>query len=301
MSTENNDQEKWFDKLKHTYRLVVMRDESFEEVGSYRLTRLNIYLLVSTIIVATAFFVILFIVFTPVRKYIPGYGDVNLRPEAELLAKEVIRLQELHKANETYVTNVKRVFAADHEYEDEISPVDSTNVLPDSLLKLDRIEEDEELRIAVESDELVSIPDDGEIDENNAEFRSRTVPLEQLYLTAPAKGEISNGFRMDKGHYGVDILAPKNTPIKSILNGVVIQSDWTLETGKTIAIQHPDNVVTFYKHNSALLKKIGEEVKAGEAVAIIGNTGTLSSGPHLHFELWYNGKPVDPEDYISFK
>ncbi len=302
MSTEHNEQESWREKLEHTYRLVVMKDESFEEVGSYRLTRLNIYLLVSTLIVATAFFVILFIIFTPVKQWIPGYGDVNLRDDAEELAQKIQELEEVNKANTTYIESVQRIFASDYETEDGIPTIDSSQVTPDSLLKLDRIEEDEELRIAVESDELIKIPEIMAAgDENNKFTGNRGVPLEQLYLISPLKGEISNGFRQDKGHFGTDILAPKNTPIKSILNGIVIQSDWTLETGKTIAIQHPNNVVSFYKHNSALLKKVGETVKAGEAVAIIGNTGTLSSGPHLHFELWYNGKVVDPEDYISFK
>lgn len=301
MSEENNEQEKWVDKLQHTYRLVIMRDESFEEVGSYRLTRLNIYLLVSTLVVATAFFVILFIVLTPVKQMIPGYGDVNLRDNAEQLAKKVQELEEQNKAHATYISSVQRIFSANYETEDAVPVIDSSETIPDSLLKLDRIEEDEELRNAVERDQPL-VPEIDVEDKESSEYnRNKVTPLEQLHLIAPVKGEISNGFMQDKGHYGVDILAPRNTPIKSIMDGIIIQSDWTLETGKTIAIQHPNNVVTFYKHNSALLKKVGDTVKAGEAVAIIGNTGTLSSGPHLHFELWYNGKPTDPIEFISFK
>jgi murein DD-endopeptidase MepM/ murein hydrolase activator NlpD len=301
MPEESNEQEKWVDKLQHTYRLVIMRDESFEEVGSYRLTRLNIYLLVSTLIVATAFFVILFIVFTPLKQMIPGYGDVNLRDNAEQLAQRVQELEEQNKAHTTYISSVQRLFSANYETEDAIPTIDSSETTPDSLLKLDRIEEDEELRNAVERDQPL-VPEIDGADHENAKYnRNRVTPLEQLLLMAPVKGEISNGFMQDKGHYGVDVLAPKNTPIKSIMDGIIIQSDWTLETGKTITIQHPNNVVTLYKHNSALLKKVGDTVKAGEAVAIIGNTGTLSSGPHLHFELWYNGKPTDPIEFISFK
>lgn len=300
MSEENNEQEKWVDKLQHTYRLVIMRDESFEEVGSYRLTRLNIYLLVSTLVVATAFFVILFIVFTPVKQMIPGYGDVNLRDNAEQLAQKIQELEEQNKAHTTYISSVQRIFSANYETEDAVPTIDSSETIPDSLLKLDRIEEDEELRNAVERDQPL-VPEIETEDKESAKYnRNRVTPLEQLHLMAPVKGEISNGFMQDKGHYGVDVLAPRNTPIKSILDGIIIQSDWTLETGKTIAIQHPNNVVTLYKHNSALLKKVGDAVKAGEAVAIIGNTGTLSSGPHLHFELWYNGKATDPVEYISF-
>lgn len=300
MPDELNDQEKWIDKLQHTYRLVVMRDESFEEVGSYRLTRLNIYLLISTLIVTTAFVVFLLIWLTPIKRWIPGYGDVNLRENAEELAQRVQELEEQNKAHTTYISSVQRIFSANFETEESIPLIDSSETVPDSLLKLDRIEEDEELRNAVESEQplvpsaVESLEDDGKFNHN------RMTPLEQMFPTAPVKGEISNGFMQDKGHYGVDVLAPRNTPIKSVLDGIIIQSDWTLETGKTIAIQHPNNVVSFYKHNSALLKKVGETVKEGEAIAIIGNTGTLSSGPHLHFELWYNGKAVDPVEFIAF-
>ena len=126
-------------------------------------------------------------------------------------------------------------------------------------------------------------------------------PLEQLFFVPPITGRMSEGFMADKKHYGVDILAPKNTPVKAVMDGYVITSDWTLETGNTIGIQHANNIVTFYKHNSALLKKTGSFVKAGEAVAIIGNTGTLSDGPHLHFELWHKGKPINPIDFINFE
>ena len=124
--------------------------------------------------------------------------------------------------------------------------------------------------------------------------------LEQIHFTPPLTGGISAGFQPEKKHYGLDISSPKNTPVKSVLDGVIITADWTLETGNTIAVQHPNNLISFYKHNSKLLKNIGDVVKAGEAIAIIGNSGTLTDGPHLHFELWFRGKPVDPTDYISF-
>ena len=129
----------------------------------------------------------------------------------------------------------------------------------------------------------------------------RDIPLEQMYFTAPVAGSISAGFDSESGHIGVDIIAPKNTPIKSAMDGWVIASDWTLDTGNTIAVQHTNNIVTFFKHNSVLLKKTGEFVKAGEAIAIIGNTGELTDGPHLHFELWHRGAPVNPVDYVSFR
>ncbi|MBK8491772.1 MAG: M23 family metallopeptidase [Saprospirales bacterium] len=166
----------------------------------------------------------------------------------------------------------------------------------DSNLHIDRIEEDEMLRQEVEMDEIRAI---GQTEDLRTQ-RVAEVPLEQLYFTPPLTGEISAGFMLDKKHFGVDILAPRNTPVKAVMDGWVIASDWTLETGNTIGIQHDNNLISFYKHNSALLKEIGSYVKAGEAVAIIGNSGTLSDGPHLHFELWHKGVPVDPDQYINF-
>ena len=121
------------------------------------------------------------------------------------------------------------------------------------------------------------------------------------YFVPPVLGTISAGYNPETEHYGVDVLAPSGSAIQAIASGVVIGSDWTLETGNTIALQHNNDVLSIYKHNSALLKKVGERVSAGEAIAIIGNTGTLSDGPHLHFELWYDGKHVDPENFVNFK
>jgi murein DD-endopeptidase MepM/ murein hydrolase activator NlpD len=130
--------------------------------------------------------------------------------------------------------------------------------------------------------------------------KSEDLPIEGIFFVNPLKGEITSQFDLKKNHIGVDIVAPKNTAIKSALSGYVFLADWTLETGHTIGIQHANNLITFYKHNAALLKKVGAFVKAGEAIAIIGNTGTKTDGPHLHFELWYKGIVMDPTDFISF-
>ncbi len=139
-----------------------------------------------------------------------------------------------------------------------------------------------------------------DLEEAKLNLSPKNVSMEQIFFSPPVSGPISSGFMPNLGHIGVDILAPKNTAVKAALDGYIFFSDWTLETGNTIGIQHENNIISFYKHNSVLLKKVGSFVKAGEAVAIIGNTGTLSNGPHLHFELWNNGEPVDPTEYISF-
>jgi murein DD-endopeptidase MepM/ murein hydrolase activator NlpD len=135
---------------------------------------------------------------------------------------------------------------------------------------------------------------------NNSSQASILNEADYRYLMPPISGVISSAFDAKTDHLGVDILAPHDTPVKAIWDGHVITADWTLETGYTIGIQHSNDMVSFYKHNASLLKKTGAFVRAGEAVAIIGNTGKLSSGPHLHFELWLHGKPVDPTNYIDF-
>lgn len=294
MSDNQSKKETLWDRLQHNYRLVVMNNETFEEVGSYQLSLLNVYIFLSTLMVVVAFLVISLIVFTPLKRYIPGYGSANAQPELVRLNKEIDSLEELVEAQDLYNRNIRKMLVGD---------VESLNDMPteqyspgDSALNVDRIEEDEILRQEVEMDEIRSM---GQSEVAPVQQSTET-PLEQLYFTPPLTGEISAGFMPEKKHYGVDILAPKNTPIKAVMDGMVVASDWTLETGHTIGIQHDHNLVSFYKHNSVLLKSIGSYVKAGEAVAIIGNSGTMSNGPHLHFELWHKGVPVDPIDFLSF-
>ncbi|MFZ2897167.1 MAG: M23 family metallopeptidase [Saprospiraceae bacterium] len=285
----------WWERLQHTYRLVIMNHETFEEVGSYRLSLLNVYVFLSTLMVLVAFLVISLIVFTPLKRYIPGYGSANAQPELIRLNREIDSLEELVEAQDLYNRNIRKMLLGDVETLEDM-PKEQYEA-GDSALHIGRIEEDELLRQQVEMEEIRAISQSPA----PATSQQKTeTPLEQLFFSPPITGEISAGFMPDKKHFGIDILAPKNTPIKAVMDGRVIASDWTLETGHTIGIQHDNNLISFYKHNSALLKEVGSFVRAGEAVAIIGNSGTLSDGPHLHFELWYKGVPVDPVQYLSF-
>ncbi|MBR9921888.1 MAG: peptidoglycan DD-metalloendopeptidase family protein [Bacteroidetes bacterium] len=291
MSEEKAKKESLLDRLQHTYRLVVMNNETFEEVGSYRLSLLNVYVAISILMVVVALIVISLIVFTPLKRYIPGYADVDSLPEMVAINEEIDALSAQLEARDTYILNLRRMLAGEVETVEEI-PEDAYEA-DDSTLVVAPIKEEEEIREEVKLEEIAQRSRSGN-------FPEQQLDPAQQYFTAPLTGEVSAGFMPGKKHYGVDILAPRNTPIKASLDGWVITSDWTLETGYTIGIQHPNNIITFYKHNSALLKKTGEYVKAGEAVAIIGNTGTLSDGPHLHFELWFNGQPLDPAEYVNF-
>lgn len=291
--------QKWRENLKHTYRLVIMNDETFEEVGSYKLNMLNLYLLLSTILVVVAVLIFLLIAYTPLKRYLPGYiGNANNK-QTEALLQEIDSLSTVMADWELYFGAAKNRAL---ERTDDSFDADSAQqalAMEDSTLQLSEVdpsEIDQQLRQEIEFQEIGEIMQSGP-SRNPFENRTR---LEQLFFVAPVTGEISAHYMPQNGHLGVDILAPRNTAVKSALDGYVVVSDWTLETGNTIGIQHGNNIVTFYKHNSALLKEVGTFVKAGEAIAIIGNTGTLSDGPHLHFELWYNGQPVNPVDYISF-
>ncbi len=297
----NNEERSWLERMRSAYRLVVMNDETFQEVASYKLSRLNVYMMLSALVVLVAALVVALIVFTPLKQYVPGYGDVNLRSKVERLSKKVDAMQSKIDADSLYIANVRRLILADYEVAEEIT--EDEIEMEDSLLTVEKIEEDEQLRQAVEEDRLIGI---AEVEKKkpevkSASFSNKNKPLEQLYLVTPVKGPVVLGFLPEEKHFGVDIVAPKNTAIKAVMDGVVIASDWTLETGNTIGIQHGNNLTSFYKHNSVLLKKVGSTVKGGEAIAIIGNTGELTDGPHLHFELWQDGKAINPQDYINFE
>ena len=295
MANETKEDKKFLEKARQNYRLVVMNIETFEEIGSYRLSLLNVYILISSIVVLVALVVASLIVFTPIKRYIPGYGDVKQQSELMRLNKELMAMEEQLKAQAAYTENFRKILVGEVETETENNANDQE--IPDSLLNVDRIMEDELLRKEVElNDQLY----ERELLSKKANYQPRELSLEQIFFATPISGIVSAEFELGKKHLGVDIMAPKNTPVKAIMDGFVFTSDWVLETGNTIGIQHANNLISFYKHNSALLKKTGSYVKAGEAVAIIGNTGTLSNGPHLHFELWHNGKPVNPRDYIIF-
>lgn len=290
----------WFgrtmERLQNTYRLVVMNDETFEEVGSYRLTLLNVYILLSTIIVVTAVLVAMAIAYTPLRRYVPGYaGNTHADQQIYDLMQEVSRMEKELNAQQRYSENFKRMLVGDVQREEDVPK--SEDIFKDSTMEeVGRSEADEQLRQEVQLEEIGSIAKSGRM----TNFSPRDIPLEQMFFTTPVNGEISSGFNPDEKHYGLDILAPKNTAIKAAMDGYVCFSDWTQATGYTIGIQHANNIITFYKHNATLLKKVGSFVRSGEAVAIIGNTGELTSGPHLHFELWHKGIPVDPAEYITF-
>jgi murein DD-endopeptidase MepM/ murein hydrolase activator NlpD len=285
-------------KARETYyRLVIRDEETLQDVGSYRLSVFNFYVFASSLFVGFTALGMALIVFTPLKKMIPGFGGYGSDRSVFNLYEKVEDLERTAKANEVYTENFRKMLTADVETVDKL-PKDAPPSVKDSNTTIEPSAEELKIRAGGSDpfDETSAAADGTKAIKINV----RNDRLESMFLQAPVNGGLTSGFSLEKKHYGIDISAPKNTPIKAIADGFVISSDWTLETGNTIAIQHANNVVSFYKHNSNLLKKVGDKVKTGEAIAIIGNTGEHTTGPHLHFELWQDGKAVNPQEYIRF-
>ena len=282
---------KFKEKLTNKYRLVILNDETFEERASFRLSRFNVYVISSTLVIVLVAFMFAIIIFTPLKEYIPGYGDVNLRKNLVALKLKSDSLGAIATQQEMWIMNIKNILEGNLDTSSVSLEVKDIQY---DTIRLDRIPaEDARLRQEIEQEENYALI-------FNEELNGKNVSLTNLSLFPPVKGYITSGFNADEDHYGIDVVAPDKEPVKAILDGTVIVASWTLETGYVIGIQHEYNLVSFYKHNSVLLKKVGNFVKAGDAIAIIGSSGELTTGPHLHFEVWLNGIPVDPEDYIVF-
>lgn len=296
-----DDDRSLMEKMRDKYRLVIMNDDTFEEVSSMKLTPLSVYIGVSSLIVGTAILVTMLIIWTPLKRYIPGYGDFTRDSEIAELTGKVANLENEIEAHRRYNENFRKILTGDLDdmsaaaVKKQGQPENTADTMPKDV---DRIPEDENLRSAVATGTFTADP--------NATLAPlsgivRDIPLEQLFFMPPVSGEVTASFDLKKTHLGLDVAAPKNTAVKAAADGSVISAGYTVETGYSIAVQHPNNVVTIYKHNSVLLRREGDGVKAGEAIAIIGNSGENTTGPHLHFELWHKGRAVDPALYINFK
>ncbi len=279
-------------KLKNKYRLVIMNDNTFEEKASFVVTPRSVFvtLVISALLLIIG--VIYLIAFTSLREYIPGYADINTRRNViKLLAKTDSLSQEIN-ARDLYLDNLKAVLTGNFK-DTTISP----EVLKDTSRKFENIiikpsEEDLAMRKQIEEEE-----------KNSLYFTEKKTPatgISSFFFFVPLNGIVTNQFKATPDHFGVDIVSQRNEAIKAALDGTVTLASWTTDAGNVIQLQHDDNLITIYKHNSVLLKKAGQRVKAGEPIAIVGDSGEQSSGPHLHFELWYNGKAMDPQDYMSF-
>lgn len=268
-----------------------MNDDTFEEKASLRLSPMNVFVFAGTIIITLIVLVIYLIAFTSLREYIPGYADLSMQRNVYSLVLKADSLEQEIAYKDGYIQNIKNVINGNIITDTTTDQVSSSQKY-DDIKTLSKSKEDSLLRVQIETEDQYEL--------NVSDNKSFTNTISSFFFFTPLKGAITNAFDPIGKHYGVDIVAAQNEAIKATLDGTVIISSWTSETGYVIGIQHSNNIISLYKHNSALLKKAGTFVKAGEPIAIIGNTGELSSGPHLHFELWYNGTPVNPKEYMVF-
>lgn len=292
MSDKNKKNKNFFNKLHDKYRLVLMNDDTFEEKISFRLTRFNVFTFFGTLIIFLIVATSYIIAFTPLKEYIPGYADFNTRKVFRELNFKADSLQVELRQKDIYINNIKNIIEGRDII--EASPATFTSQETGAITELTRSREDSILRAEIESE--MKLNEYTQVEISVAENRG----VSQFFFFPPINGMITSHFNTAQNHYGIDIVAEKGTPIKATLDGTVIFASWTITTGYTIGIQHANNLVSVYKHNDVLLKNEGSFVKAGEAVSIIGNTGVHSTGTHLHFELWFNGNPINPLDYIVF-
>lgn len=275
-------------KLTDKYRLVVLNEDTFEERFSLKLSRLNVFVLGGVFSILLIAVTTVLIAFTPIKEYIPGYSSSKLKAEALKLTFDAEALKQKLAILENYTKALKPVLTGEITSEeiDSLQIKVRQSVIDES--KLNATKEDSLFREKVDRKTRFAIL-------NNAKS---TV---QIVFFAPLKGNISQKFDANSKHFAIDIVAKKGTPIKATADGTVIFSGWNVATGYVIILKHSKDFISVYKHNGNLLKEQGDFVKSGEVIASVGSTGELTTGPHLHFELWSGGYAVDPSNLIDFK
>jgi len=277
----------FLEKLKDQYRLTIFNDSTFQSVWTMKLSRLKVFYVVSIAAAIIVFLVTFLIAATGLREYIPGYPDAEQRQMLVDTALKVDSLEnELAKRDE-FFKGIKAIISGE-------TPSDI--LINDTTSELYEVNFKEYNHDSVFQDNLLAEQLSLSIQNNSV----KKTELSQMNFFVPVKGIITNHFDLSTNHIGVDLVSDPNARISSILDGTVIFSGWTLETGYIMYIQHEADLVSVYKHNAELLKSTGDKIRAGEAVAIIGNSGELSTGPHLHFEMWHRGNAINPEQYIDF-
>ncbi|MBR4300473.1 MAG: M23 family metallopeptidase [Bacteroidales bacterium] len=291
-------------EMGHKQRFVIMDSETFRERWSFQLSARNLFVAVGLSVIVLVVLTTILIAFTSLREYIPGYMQTDLVEQVHKSTATIDSLEQKLYEQDLMLANIKALIMGEEISEKEhkrdslkVKPGEDVRSKSDSLLR-NEIESQDKYQVKSST----SYADNADnLDGNHVyvNISDKGLPTDYLFYT-PLKGKVISVFEPHKRHYGIDIAGSENAVIKSVYNGTVLFSDFTLKTGYIIAIQHPNNMISVYKHNSALLKHTGDVVRAGEPIAFIGNTGELTSGPHLHLELWYNGKAINPVEYISF-
>ena len=290
MNTVKNKKQKKnsINKLTRSYKVVVSSEDTFEERLSFSTNKFNVFLVLSLYSIILIAFTISVVFFTQIREMVPGYSSSDLLTKAIYLTKKTDSLENELELNNTFYKSIENVLSGKTEqiiYKDTLAlnnekdNIDFQAVLTNA--------EDSILRKYVE-------------EEDKFNLTKNELVIENKMFVSPVKGQITQKFDPLNNHFALDILVDTGTPVKSILEGKVIFSEWSVDTGHVLIIDHGDDIISVYKHNSKVLKTQNNFVKAGEVIAYSGNQGTLSTGPHLHFELWKNGTPINPEPLFNF-
>ena len=277
--------------LTNKYLLIIRNEENFAEKTTFSFNYARLFLILAAVGLLLLSLAVYLVTVALEQWLDPRHAQMEANRQVLELSMTIDSLElEVNNKN-VYIENIRRIIAGEE--------IDQTlEVSPESNLQPAELSEtiqplDSQFRADFEGSELADIT------ALPIAISSNIHELRDIYLISPLDGIITDGFNPKNDHYGVDMVAQENEPVRSVADGVVIMSSWTLDGGYVIAIQHPGNLISVYKHNSELFKNVGNFVAAGEVVATIGNTGELTSGPHLHLELWHNGNPVNPQEYIA--
>ncbi len=286
----------WFNRAQEKKRIIILDVDNYEEKRSYTTSKFNVFIILSFFTILLGFLTFALISYSSLKNLIPGYP--NPTQQQEIKNKSIIidqKLTELLSKTEkekSYINNVMQILNGSIPINEKDTSWKKIN--PNANSNSNEISSSEKsMREKVQNREKFDI----DVIPGGA-LKSEVLP--ELLLFPPIKGEITNKMNISSGHFGVDIIAPKNEAVSSILNGTIIYHNWSPTDGHVVHIQHKKNLISIYKHNSEILKEIGDFVESGEPIAIVGNSGEHSTGPHLHFELWHNGYPLDPEIFINF-
>lgn len=287
-SKSNTNKLSFWKRIRFKYKLSFINENTLEEVWSFRLSQLSVFISLGVFAFSLVAFTAFIIIMTPIRNYLPGYLDVEVRKEIVQNALRADSLERMIEIQNLYLKNVTGIISGTIEL-DSIREIDS----------LARVDADFEIPRSPEEEVYVKNFEQEE-KYNLTVLNTNPLPMDGLFFYKPVNGVISSHYQADIHHFGVDIAAASKESVLATLDGTVMYAGYDPNQGNVIQLQHKNGFVSVYKHNELLLKEPGEQVVAGEAIALVGNTGKLSTGPHLHFELWYNGKPVNPEDFIVF-
>ena len=287
MANKKNNNRTWLQNLLNRYRMIVINETTFNEELSFRFSRLNILSIIILLLVFIFTGTFFLVSYTPIKEFIPGYTSTKVRKEAIRNSFLLDSLVTKFQKQDQFIKSIKSALSGKNESDEGLlKEINKSNLEPFNQ-EFNRVKADSLLRLEVMQEDKYNLMPNSK---NNVKFM----------LFSPASGLISEPFNSEIKHFAVDIALAKDTPIKSVAVGTVVLAEWTSDTGYVIVIKHNHGLLSVYKHNSTIEKSQGDIVQAGEVIAFAGNSGELSTGYHLHFELWIDGYPVDPTNFIDF-